>query len=56
MNSPCVDAQNDENESCVSNQSENGVGNAVTLDDVKPSDSVSNVANSRSRKRSSEAQ
>lgn len=56
MNPPYVeqcDAQNDENESCVSNQSEPGVGNAVTLDDVKPSDSVSNVASHRTKKRSS---
>lgn len=48
-----VDAQNDENESCVSKHSEDGAAFAVPVDDVDPSDSVSNVASRTSKRRGS---
>lgn len=47
------DAQSNENESCVSDHTENSVGNAVAVDDVKPIDSVSHIASRTSKKRSS---
>ena len=47
-----LDARTNDDQSSVSKYSENNVGNAAA-DDVKPSDSISNVASRSSKKRSS---